>query len=70
MKAIFDVFVLFLVGYSCVTSMFYAAFTPSNSHFVKIFDYVVEFFFWVDLAMNFLQSFKHPETYETITDFK
>ena len=26
-KAIFDVFILFNVGYSCVTSMFYAAFS-------------------------------------------
>ena len=25
-KAIFDMFILFLVGYSCITSMYYAAF--------------------------------------------
>ena len=30
-KAIFDVFILLLVGYSCVTSMLYAAFTSTNN---------------------------------------
>ena len=30
-KAIFDVFILLLVGYSCVTSMLYVAFTPTNN---------------------------------------
>ena len=31
---------------------------------------IVEGFFWVDLALNFVQSFKHPETYEMVTDLK
>jgi len=30
-KAIFDVFILFLVGYSCVTCVFYAAFSETNN---------------------------------------
>lgn len=59
-----------LVGYSCVTSMLYAAFTPSSNQVQILFDIVVEAFFWVDLALNFLQSFKHPETYEMIKDLK
>ena len=69
-KAIFDVFILLLVGYSCVTSMLYAAFTPTNNEIQKNFDLVVEVFFWTDLCLNFVQSYKHPETYETITDIK
>lgn len=69
-KAIFDVFILLLVGYSCVTSMLYAAFTPTDNEIQIVFDLVVEGFFWTDLILNFLQSYKHPETYETITDLK
>ena len=53
-KAIFDVFILLLVGYSCVTSMFYAAFTPTDNNLLIIFDLVVEAFFWSDLLMNFI----------------
>jgi hypothetical protein len=30
-KAVFDVFVLFLVGYSCVTSVYYASFNENHN---------------------------------------
>jgi len=69
-KAIFDVFVLLLVGYSCVTSMYYAAFSNSQTNILANFDLTVEGCFWLDLFLNFLQSYKDPETYEIITDFK
>lgn len=72
-KAIFDVFVLILVGYSCVTSVFYVAFSPAKSDevsFKSYFDSMVEYFFILDLFLNFIQSYKHPETYEIITDLK
>ena len=63
-------FIILLVAYSCITSMFYAAFTPTSNQVMILFDMIVEGFFWVDLALNFLQSFKHPETYEMVTDLK
>ena len=70
-KAIFDICILLLVGYSCVTSMFYVAFSqPEDTHFLNYLDDVVEVFFWLDLILNFLQSYKHPETYEVVADFK
>ena len=50
--------------------MFYAAFTPTNNEYIQIFDMIVEAFFWMDLALNFLQSYKHPETYETVMELK
>lgn len=56
-KAIFDVFVLILVGYSCVTSVFYVAFSPEKSNestFWSFFDIVVEYFFVLDLLLNFI----------------
>lgn len=69
-KAIFDVMILLLVGYSCVTSMFYAAFTTTNNFVLNTMDQIVEGFFWLDLILNFLQSYKHPETYEIVKDLK
>lgn len=53
-KAIFDVVILFLVGYSCVTSMLYVAFTNPDDPTLKIIDKVVEFMFWLDLLLNFI----------------
>ncbi len=53
-KAIFDVFILFLVGYSCVTCVFYASFTETDNQALITFDYVVEFLFSLDLFLNFI----------------
>ena len=69
-KAIFDMMILLLVGYSCITSMYYAAFSTTDDPIIILIDQIVEFFFWLDLALNFLQSYKHPETYEIIKDLK
>jgi hypothetical protein len=72
-KAVFDMFVLFLVGYSCVTSVYSVAFQIDDSNtnnFAKTFDLIVEGFFWLDLCLNFIQSFKNQETYENVTDLK
>ena len=69
-KAIFDVLILLLVGYSCVMSMFYAAFSTIDDPVIIIIDELVEGFFWMDFILNFLQSYKHPETYEIVKDLK
>lgn len=69
-KAIFDVLILLLVGYSCVTSMFYAAFESTDDAVMIAVDNVIEVFFWLDLILNFLQSYKHPETFVIIKDLK
>ena len=53
-KAIFDVLILLLVGYSCVMSMFYAAFSTIDKPIIIIIDQVVEGFFWTDFLLNFL----------------
>lgn len=53
----FDIIVLFLVCYSCITSMYYATFSMIDSKFLIGFDLVVEGFFWLDLFLNFVQSY-------------
>ena len=72
-KAIFDMYILFLVGYSCVTSVYSVAFQIDDSKigtFTHSFDLIVEGFFWLDLVLNFIQSYKNPETYENVVDLK
>jgi hypothetical protein len=69
-KPVFDIIILLLVGYSCVTSMLYAAFqSPSNTH-ILLFDEIVEYLFRLDLVFNFLQSYVDQDTYEEVTDLK
>ena len=50
----FDVFILFLVGYSCITSMLWVAFTTTNDKYLDAFDLFVEGMFWLDLVLNFI----------------
>ena len=69
-KAIFDVVILILVGYSCVTSMLYVAFKNPDDPTLNAIDGVVEFMFWLDLLLNFIQSYKHPESLVIVTDLK
>ena len=71
-KAIFDVFILFCVGFSCVFSMYHVSFPKTSTNpnaFTKI-DSVLEYFFWLDLILNFLQSYKHPDTNNIVIDLK
>jgi len=63
-------FILVLVGYSCTTSMLYAAFSQTDNVYWLSFDLVVEVFFWLDLMLNFFQSYRHPDTYDDVTDIK
>ena len=73
-KAIFDMFIMGLVLYSCVNSMFYASFSQpaitDGYDFQFYFDLMVELFFWLDLCLNFLQSYPHPEFLYDILEFK
>jgi hypothetical protein len=75
-KALFDVIVLFFIGYSCVTSVYNVAFKfsdpPKTTYdgFVDYFDVVVEVLFCVDLFVNFIWCYTNPDTQEEIRDLK
>ena len=69
-KAIFDILMLILVGYSCITSIFYVAFSAPTNIIHIIFDWWVEVCFFSDLIFNFFQEYKDPETYENIRSHK
>lgn len=59
-KAVFDVLILILVGYSCVTSMFVVAFNfdePIQTGYNSVWDYVddiIEKTFILDLLLHFI----------------
>jgi hypothetical protein len=69
-KAIFEVVILLLVGYSCVTSMLYTAFDPPTNQGIKIFEEIVEYLFMLDLVSNFFHSYVDQDSYEEVRDMK
>ena len=69
-KNIFEVVILLLVGYSCVTSMLYTAFAPPTDQVIIVFDEIIEYLFMLDLAVNFITGYKDTETYTEVKDLK
>jgi hypothetical protein len=55
-KAVFDIIILLLVGYSCVTTVYLVSFNPEIHHgdFTYYFDQIVEYSFILDLLLNFI----------------
>jgi len=59
-----------MVGYSCSWNIFYFAFPFSPGLGLEYFNLFVEYIFILDFFLNFIQGFRHPETYQNITDLK
>lgn len=63
-KAVFDIFVLLMVLYSCIISVFEVAFVqdteksePQPLTSRRIFDQTLEFLFLFDILLNFIHSY-------------
>ncbi|CAI2386506.1 unnamed protein product [Moneuplotes crassus] len=69
-KSIFDIVMLFLVAYSCFTSIFYVTFAPPSKIPHIIFDWMVEFAFVLDMLFNFFQEYIDTETHEPVSKHK
>jgi hypothetical protein len=69
-KSVFDIWVLLFVGYSCIWNILVFAFPFTASKKLDYFNLLIEFVFQLDFFLTFFQSFKHPETYEVIDDYK
>ena len=69
-KSFFDVWVLVLVGYSCVTSMYYVAFSKPTNKIHLIWDEIVEYHFYADIILSFFCEYKDPETNLSVRDLK
>lgn len=69
-KSFFDVWILILVGYSCLSSMYYVAFSRPRDKFSIWFYHVIEFHFYVDLILSFFCEYIDPETNVPVRDLK
>lgn len=66
----FDVVILLLVGYSCITSLFYVAFVSPTNTLHKAFDWIVEIAFYTDLFLNFITEYYDPTLRKPVRDLK
>ena len=57
-----DLFIMLLAIYNCVSIPFNAAFTPDANVVYLVFDSAIDFLFAVDIVVNFRTSFVHPKT--------
>lgn len=51
-KTIFDVVILVLVAYSCITNILFITLPISRSYFFEVIFWIVELFFYFDFVMN------------------
>jgi hypothetical protein len=59
-KSKFDVFLLILVVYSCISALYNSAFLPSRNIYFVVLDWAVEGFFYTDLILSFFQGYIDP----------
>ena len=73
-KSKFDIFVLLLVGYSCIVSIYNAAFyrahlAVNESIYMQTWNWVVEGCFFADLILSFFHAYTDEERGEDVVDF-
>lgn len=69
-KSVFDVAILLLVGYSCISSLFYVAFDMPTNYVHIVFDWIVEVCFYTDLGLNFITEYIDPISRKAVRDLK
>eukprot|EP01017_Pseudomicrothorax_dubius_P043558 TRINITY_DN7278_c0_g2_i1.p1 TRINITY_DN7278_c0_g2~~TRINITY_DN7278_c0_g2_i1.p1 ORF type:complete len:606 (-),score=184.94 TRINITY_DN7278_c0_g2_i1:149-1966(-) len=70
-KSIFDIMILVLIGYSCITTAYYISFDydPEAAGHI-FFENFVEISFAIDIILRFFHEYKDNETFEVVSDFK
>ena len=69
-KSFFDVWILMLVGYSCITNLYITAFSVEKESSDEIIFWIVEVFFYFDFGFSWFMGFRDSETMECIWSFK
>ena len=64
----FDILILFSVGYSCIINMYLVAYPVDPSDGLETFNWCIEGLFYLDFIFNFFQTYQDEETFEIITD--
>tara|TARA_B110000285_G_scaffold126379_1_gene142525 strand:- start:891 stop:1169 length:279 start_codon:yes stop_codon:yes gene_type:complete len=61
-KGAFDVLILFFVGYSCFTTLYYVAFGLPTDKYHLLWDSFVEYMFYTDFLLQFITDFYDEES--------
>ena len=69
-KSIFDIFILFCVGYSCITAIYNVAFSPKLNNFFQAANIMIELFFWIDIVLNFFHAYYDNVKQVEVTSFR
>ena len=69
-KSIWDIFILLLICYSCITSAYYVAFSLPSTLGQIIWEQMVEIFFCIDIILRFFHEYRDPESFEYVNDFR
>ena len=67
-KTIFDTSILFVIAYSCFTTVYYVSFNQNPNSTLYVVDIVVNVAFLLDFIFNFLTEYKDKETLEWVKD--
>ena len=62
--------ILLLVGYSCISSLFYVAFDMPTNPVHVAFDWIVELCFYTDLLLNFITEYIDPISRKPVRNLK
>ena len=69
-KSVFDVWILFLVGYSCSTNILFISFPIEMVIAFDVIYWIVEIFFYMDFIFNWFQSYTDIEQHRNVFEFK
>lgn len=69
-KSVFDVFILFLVAYSCSSNILFITFPIERSLGFEVIYWIVEVFFYLDFLLNWFQGYEDIEQHRNVFEFK
>lgn len=68
-KTIFDIFILVLVMYSCITTILFITFPIERSVIFEAISVFVETFFYFDFILNWFQGYEDIQEHKIICEF-
>ena len=70
-KKMFDIWILLLVAYSCISNILFIAYSVDDSGTTLVIIYwFVESFFYLDFCLAWFSGFRNEEDQKTIMEFK
>ena len=69
-KAAFDTSILFVIGYSCLTTVLNISFNITTGPFLTFVDNLVLVCFALDFVFNFFQEYQDKETFARVRNHK